>query len=36
MTARPRVLVVDDERYNRELLARTLVRDAEVAALVQR
>ncbi len=27
---RPRVLVVDDERYNRELLQRTLARSADV------
>lgn len=29
--ARRRVLVVDDERYNRELLERTLTRHADVA-----
>ena len=28
--ARPRVLVVDDERYNRELVQRTLARYADV------
>lgn len=28
--ARRRVLIVDDERYNRELLERTLVRHADV------
>jgi PleD family two-component response regulator len=30
MIARPRVLVVDDERYNRELVQRTLSRYADV------